>query len=301
MNLPASSLLACALLLSAVPAAQAGPAEDYIAARTKATAAVDAAVKAGKSDAQVGKIEDAARKDLETRMVALVGPVRFAGLGKTPQFSPETLRRDELGSDSPDGLVFLDESGATYVLVSPEPVFADWLKARAADEGAPAALKAGLPAATGDEFFYTLTVGRDAAFSNYAALAPQAGPGEQVDAALGLFSQDVAGTTPPDTIVVTRIADGRVTIGSADAMAQAPDMPACTAAWTAASAKADALLEAAQKSGKEDDPRWGEGFKAQDGASKAYRACFAKAAAGTPFLAQATRRAEELLAVMRGK
>ncbi|MBB6308677.1 hypothetical protein [Xanthobacter tagetidis] len=301
MHRTAPTLLACALLLAAGLPAQAGPAEDYIAARNKAVAAVDAAVQGGKSDAQIAKIEDTGRKDLQKRMTAMLGPLKFKGLNQKPIFSPETLVRDELGSDSPDGMVFMDEEGATYILVSPEPVFADWLAARAKDEGAPAAFKDGIKAATGDEFFYTLTVSRDAAFSNYAELAPAANPGETVHAALGLFSQDIAGNAPPDTVVVTRIADGRVSVASADAAVKVPEMPACDAAWKAASAKADALLEEVQKSGKEDDPRWEEGFRAQDDASHAYRLCFMKEAAGKPFLAEAGKRAEAMLDVMRGK
>lgn len=301
MSRTAPTLLACAFLLSTGLPAAAGPAEDYIAARNKAVAAVDAAVKGGKSDAQIAKIEEGARKDLEKRMAALLGPLKFKGLGQKPVLSPETLVRDELGSDSPDGLIFMDEDGATYVLVSPEPVFTDWLKARARDEGAPAAFKDGIKAATGDEFFYTLTVSRDAAFSRYADIAPAANPGELVHAALGLFSQDIAGNAPPDTIVVTRVADGRVSVAAADATVQVPPMPVCDDAWKAASAKADSLLEAAQKSGKEDDPRWEEGFRAQDDASKAYRDCFVKEAAGKPFLAEASKRAEAVLEMMRGK
>lgn len=301
MHRTAPALLACALFLAAGVPAEAGPAEDYIAARNKAVAAVDAAVAGGKSDAQIAKIEDVGRKDLQKRMTAMLGPLKFKGLNQKPVFSPETLVRDELGSDSPDGMIFMDEDGATYMLVSPEPVFLDWLQTRAKEEGAPAAFKDGIKAATADEFFYTLTVSQDAAFSRYADLAPPAAPGETVHAALGLFSQDIPGSVPPDTIVVTRIADGRVSIASADAGVQVPAMPACEEAWKAASAKADVVLEAAQKSGKEDDPRWEEGFRAQDDAAHAYRVCFATEAAGKPFLAEASKRAEAVLDLMRGK
>ncbi|MEP9354623.1 hypothetical protein ABLE93_13605 [Xanthobacter sp. KR7-65] len=293
-------LIVCALLLGALPA-QAGPAEDYIAARNAAAATVEAAVKAGKSEAQIDKIEQAARTDLERRMTALLGPLRFKGLETKPTYSPDTFYPNDLGADSPDGLVFTDKSGATFVLVSPEPVFADWLKARAADEGAPAAFKEGIKAAVGDDVFFTLTISRDAAFSSYARLPLAAAAGEEAYGVLGLFAQDVSGDAPPDSVLVVRVADGRVMIGSAEARLQVPAMPACAAAWKDGAAKAEALIEAAQKSGKEDDPRMEEGFKAQEDAAAAFRTCFAREAAGKPVLGEATKMAEGLLGIMRGR
>lgn len=305
MTLPAPgrqlrSILLSVLLLGA-SGAHAGPAEDYIAARTKAFATVAAAVAAGRSETQLEKIEKGARKDLEKRMIALVGPLKFKGLEPKPLFSPETLVADELGADSPDGLVFIDRDGSTYVLVSPEPVFADWLKARAAEEHAPAVFKDGIKAAARGDFFYTLTVSRDAAFSTYATLPLPAAAGEEAYAALGLFAQDLTGDAPPDSVVVTRIADGRVIVGSAEVKLKVPDMPACAKLWKDGSAKADALMDAAHKSGESDDPRMEQAFKLQEESAAAFRACFARDAAAAPVLADAAKRAEALLALMRGK
>lgn len=291
---------AACVFLAAVAPATAGPAEDYIAARNKAAAAIAEAVKANRPLPQIDKAERTARRDLEKRMVALLGPLRFRGLEAKPTFSPDTLVPGEIGTDSPDGLVFTDKDATTHLLISPEPVFIDWLKARAAEEGAPAAFKAGIAAAARDDFFYTLTVSRDAAFTTYTALPVVAPAGEESYAVLGLFAQDDPGDAPPDSVVVLRVADGRVAVAATEVKLTLPPMPACTALWTAGTAKADALMEAARKDAKADDPRVDESFKLQDQAATAFRGCFAKEIAGTPALADAVKKAEGLLGVMRG-
>lgn len=293
-------LVLAVLLLGALPA-HAGPSEDYIAARNKAMATMSAAVKAGKDTAQLEKLEDGARADLTKRMTALLGPLTFKGLDPKPAFSPSTLYPDDLGYDSPDGLVFTKGDGTVNLLVSPEPVFADWLKARAADEGAPAVFKDGVMTALQDDFFFTLTVSRDAAFNTYVALPVSPGAGEKAYAALGLFSQDLPADMAPNSIVVLRVADGRVTVASAEVELDVPPMPACTKLWTEGSAKANALMEAAQKSDKTDEARMDEAFKMEEAAATAFRTCFAKAAPGQPFFAAATKAAEALLKTMRGQ
>lgn len=290
---------ACALLAAALPVA-AGPAEDYIAARNKAAASIADAVKANRPLPQIDKTDRTARKDLEKRMGGLLGPLRFKGLAAKPAFSPDTLIPGDLGTDSPDGLVFSDADGATRILVSPEPVFADWLKARSSDEGAPAAFKAGILAAAKDDFFYTLTVSRDAAFTTYAPLPVAATAGEESQAVLGLFTQDDPADAPPDSVVVLRVADGRVSVGATQVTLKLPPMPACAAAFKDGTAKAEALMEAARKDGKAEDPRVDESYKLHDQAASAFRACFAKETAGKPALTDAVKTAEGLLGVMRG-
>lgn len=293
-------LIFAALLLGALPA-HAGQVEDYIAARNKAMAAMSAAVKAGKDNAQLEKLEDGALADLQKRMTALLGPLKFKGLDPNPAFSPPTLYPDDLGDDSPDGLVFTKGDGGIFLLVSPEPVFTDWLKARAAEESAPEAFKGGIMAATQDDFFFTLTVSRDAAFSTYVALPVTPAAGEKTYAALGLFAQDLPADMAPNSVVVLRVADGRVFVASAEVKLQVPPMPACTALWQKGAAKAKALMEEVQKSDKTGDPRMDEAFEMEEEAASAFRACFAKAAPGQPFLAAATKAADAILKTMRGQ
>ena len=297
---PAASplFLAMAFAMGLAGSAGAAPAEDYIAARDKAVAALAAAEKGGATPEDLEKRDAAARKALEQKMSALLGPLQLKGL--TASFSPATLLDGNIESGGPDGLLFADKDFTTRVLVSPEPVFANWLAAQAKHENAAPALGQGIAAATGSEEFYTLAIGADAAFSRYMDLPVTAAAGETASAALGLFSQDISANTLPDAVVVTRVANGRVAVATTNVKLPIKSLPVCDKAWKATTAKAEALRAAAEKSRKQDDPRWEEANKADVDASNAFRACFAKEAQGQPVLAAAVKRAETLLATARG-
>lgn len=294
---------ACAVLLAAAfpAAALAGPADDeYIAARNKAVATLAAADKAGKSDEELIKLDDDARKDLEKRMTALLGPIQVKGF-EGSYFSPDTLIPGGMGSDSPDGIVLSTEDSSSFLFVAPEPVFLDWLKTRSTEEYAPPAFKEGIGPASGTDDFYTLTIGNDAAFSLYVSLPVKAADGETVSAGLGMFSQDFAANQLPGTIVLTRVADGRVMVATADVDFDIPDLKDCDKVWDGFSAKAEALSKEVEKSKNEDDPRWEQVGDLQAEGSEAFRACFAKAAKDQPFFAKAVAQAETLLGTVRGK
>lgn len=291
-------VLALGLAIASAGQAGAGPAEDYIAARDKVVAALAAAEKAGASPETLEKRDSADRKALEQKMRALLGPLRLKGF--TATFSPGTLLGGNIDSGGPDGLLFADEDSGTYLLISPEPVFANWLAARAKDEGAAPALGRGIAAATTSDDFYSLAIGVEAAFARYMDLPVTAAEGETARAAIGLFSQDLPANTLPGSVVVTRVANGRVAVATAAVELGIDALPVCDKAWKAGTAKAEALRAAAEKSKNQDDPRWEQANKADVDASNAYRACFAKEAVGQPFLAAAVKRAEALLATARG-
>lgn len=291
-------VLALGLAIASAGQAGAGPAEDYIAARDKVVAALAAAEKAGASPETLEKRDSADRKALEQKMRALLGPLRLKGF--TATFSPGTLLGGNIDSGGPDGLLFADADSGTYLLISPEPVFANWLAARAKDEGAAPALGRGIAAATTSDDFYSLAIGVEAAFARYMDLPVTAAEGETARAAIGLFSQDLPANTLPGSVVVTRVANGRVAVATAAVELGIDALPVCDKAWKAGTAKAEALRAAAEKSKNQDDPRWEQANKADVDASNAYRACFAKEAVGQPFLAAAVKRAEALLATARG-
>ncbi|MFG1244101.1 hypothetical protein V5F31_17125 [Xanthobacter sp. V7C-4] len=290
------------LLAASVPlAAVAGQADDdYIAARDKAAAALAAAEKAGANPDDVYKRDEAALATLQKRMAALLGPLTFKGLNAPPTFSPGTLLDGQIESGEPDGLRFSDADFTTRLLVSPEPVFAAWLAARAKEENAPPELAGGIKAAMATDLFYTYAISSDAAFAIYTQLPVAATEGETTYAALGLFSQDVAANQVPDSIVITRIANGRVIIGTSEAKVTIKSIPACDQVWKTYAAKAKTLRAAAQKSKKDDDPRWDDASRAEDEGSAAYRTCFAKEAKNQPFFTAAVARAEALLQTARG-
>lgn len=279
----------------------AGPVEDYIAARNRLAAEVAAAVKAGENEDAVDKRSAAAVKDLQGRMTALLGPVAFKGTQKTPIFMPSTLVPEYLESHEPDGLLFSSDDYVTRFFVTPEPVFTDWLAARAKDADAPAVLREGVKGAVGSGPLYSAVLGADAAFYKYMDVPVNAGPDETVNAALGLFTQSGARNDAPNTIVFTRIAGGRVVVGAADVKVSIPALPACNKAWRGYEAKSKALIAAAEKSKNDEDPRWRESEKVEEEGAAAYRACFVAAAPTMPFFATATKQAESLLATARGQ
>lgn len=295
----ASALLAAGLLAGGP--AHAGPAEDYMAAHAKALADVAAAAKAGKSDGELDALGAPLLKDLEKRMVALIGPIAFRGTQKKPIFMPSSLNAEYLESKEPDGLLFSGTNLTTRYFVSPEPVFTDWLAARAKEEDADPALRLGLKGAMGTEPFYFAVLGADAAFIKYMDLPVTAGVGESVTAALGLFTQSGQQNDPPSSIVFTRIGDGRVVVGTADLKAAIKPLPACEKIWKEANAKATKLEDAAGKTRNDEDPRWKEAEQVREAGGDAFRACFVKAAPSLPFFPGAVKRAEELVQAARGK
>lgn len=297
--------LACALLLAAgLPAAASADAlSDYVAARDKAMAQSIAAAKAGKSgDEAVIKREEAALKDLGKRMTALLGPVKFKGLG-SPQYTLRLLSYDEnTPARDLDGLSFSNKEFDTRIVVTPDAIFTSWLAARAKDDGAPAAFASGAKAAAAMPEFYTSAVGFDGGFYQpYVELPVAALPGETAIAWLGLQTEEPSGNTAPNEIAIVRIADGKAMAGITIAKLGAKPIPACDAVWKPFKAKADALQKQVEKDNKDEDPRWEEITRIQDEGSAAYRACFVKEAPSQPFFAAAVKKADAFLGTARGQ
>lgn len=292
---------AMALALGTASPARAGAMEDYIVTRDKLAGEVADAVKAGASDEEVDKRNAAAIKQLQDRMVALVGPFSFAGTQSTPVFMPTTLIPEFLESKQPDGLLFSSDDYLTRVFVSPEPVFLNWLAIRGTGPHAPPDLRGGMAEAMGSGPLYNAVLGADAAFVKYMDLPVKTGSGESVNAAFGLFTQTGAQNDAPNAIAFTRVADARVVVGAADVGVEIPPLPACDKIWEGYDAKARALIAAAEKSKNDQDPRWQESTTVEEEGAAAYRACFQKEAPNQPFFAEATKRAEELLSTARGQ
>ncbi|MFG1236819.1 hypothetical protein V5F63_06385 [Xanthobacter autotrophicus DSM 597] len=297
--------LACALILStALPAiAAADPLSDYVAARDKATAAALAAAKAGKSgDEAVIKREEAALKDLGKRMTALVGPMKFKGLG-SPEYTLRVLTYDEnTPAHDLGGLSFVSKDFDTRLVVVPESIFTAWLADRAKDPDAPKAFASGVKAAAGTPEFYTNAVGFDGGFYQpYVELPVAAAPGETATAWLGLQTEEPSGNTAPNEIAIVRIGGGMAMAGVTMVKLGDKPIPACDAIWQPFKTKADALQKQVEKDNKDQDPRWEEITRIQDEGSNAYRACFMKEAPNQPFFAAAVKKAEAFLATARGQ
>ncbi|MFG1463993.1 hypothetical protein V5F77_13955 [Xanthobacter sp. DSM 24535] len=281
-------------------AAFSGSADDaYIASRDKYVAAIAAAEKAGAGNDAVFKQDEHARADLQKQMAALLGPLSYKGLEKTPSFSPGALYDGDIESGRPDGLLFHDAKYETRIFVSPEPVLANWVSHEAESLSLPAG--EGLDAAIKSDPFYTQATGSDAAFQSYVALPLSAQADEKLHAALGVFAQDDLGNAPPNAVVIARIAGGRVTVGTAPASEAYKFIPACTKIWKEFDAKANALFAAVQKGGKgADDPRWDKAMTLRDDGSAAVRACYAKEIVNQPQFTLVLKKTEALLQKLRG-
>lgn len=240
--------LACTLLLSAaLPAAASADAlSDYMAARDKATADAVAAAKAGKSgDDAVVKREEAALKDLGKRLAAVLGPLKFKGLG-APEYSLRVLTYDEnTPAHDLDGLIFADKDFNTRLVVTTDSIFTAWLAARAKDDGAPAAFASGVKAAAATPELYTNAIGFDGGFYEpYVELPVAAAPGETTTAWLGLQTEEPAGNTAPNEIAIVRVGGGKAMVGISIVKLDAKPIAACDAVWKPSKTKADALAEA---------------------------------------------------------
>lgn len=278
--------------------AVAGPADEaYLAARNTYVAALVAAEAAKTDMTALDKQDDRARADLKRQMLALLGPLAFKGLEKTPDFSPGTLLDGQLESGQPDGLLFHDKDHTTRIFVSPEPVLADWARRDAGEK-----TDASLPAVLATGAFYTQATNSDAAFEPYLPVPLTAPAGETVFAFIGLFAQDDTANYPPASVVVGWIANGRVVVGTTKVPEAYKMFPACTKAWDANAAKAKALEAAAQKQkGARKDEMMAQVFDMMGTKGSAdYRACYAREVVKQPVFAVIVNKTEALWQKMRG-
>lgn len=295
------ALAAGAILCLGTMAARAETVESYMAARDRYVADIQKLdADPAKQDAMFA-LDDKAREDLQKRMMALLGPLAFKGLEKTPRFSPEALYEGDIGSGRPDGLIYADKKDETRIFVAPEAVFANWLAAEAKGEGADPRFREGVKASLGSNTVYTQAVGQDAAFDGFLALPVTAKDGETVYAATGLFSQDGEGEYPPNSIVVARVAEGRVMLAAAPVSEPRKSIAVCSQAYKKAAAKAEQMMNAARKGSTLDDAKIQQAMQAQGDAVTAYRKCFAAEAPKQAFFAPLVARAEALLEKTRGK
>ncbi|MCK0206839.1 hypothetical protein MWN33_02205 [Starkeya koreensis] len=301
LRLPAA--LAAALIAAALASPAAADAlADYVAARDSAIAESLAAAKAGTGGEEaVIKREDAALEDLSRRLSAALGPLKVKGLG-APGYSLYGFTYDEnTPTRQLDGLAFANKDLTIRLVVTPEPVFQSWLAARGKDEGAPAALAGGIEAAmTTNEFYGSALLVEGGFFQPYMTLPVTAVPGETAFAVLGVLADEPPGNTPPDQIVIVRLAGGKAMVGGTLVKLPIKPIAACDALWKPFKQKADALAAEIEKAGNIEDPRWESLYAGLDAGGAAYRACFAREAPNQPFFAAALKRAEAFLQTARG-
>lgn len=280
------------LLCIAVPARGATPEEDYLAARARYMAEL---TQLGSNPAKAkaaSALDKKARGDLKARLSAMLGPISFAGLEKTPRFFPESLLDDGFLRDGPDALAFDDAKNQTRIVVSPSALVERWVNKRAKDDNAPAAYKAGLASALASADLAEDAVQNEASFTPFLTLPLTPTGDEKVVATLGLFSQDPGWGYPPNAILIGRLANGRYTAGYVYVSEAMKGIPACTALYKKLEAEENRAMSAPPAAGS-------SGTAEPVDAWQAFVTCFAAEAPKQPFQAQIVKRAEGLLAKMR--
>lgn len=262
-----TATLASLLMISAAFAAS--PEDDYLAARKAHFAAIAAAEKAAKSEAEIQKLDDAARADLQKRLLAALGASSFPGVPPTPIYRPETLLGGQLESGAADGLRYASEDQGRAYLVTTEKILLAWAGDQAVDTPTMAkALRSGVPGLFALNDVYTHTVGVDAAFEPFLDLPVDAGAGAVGRAMIGAFAQDTP-MAPPNALVVAVASGGRVVFATVPAKTAVADPKTCV------------TLK------KKFDEH--------------YIGCVAKALKQSPQFAALTREAQDLLVSVRGK
>lgn len=222
------TVAALALAVSAGAAVAGSPEEDYIAARTAASASLNAAWTAKtKSDDALVKDENEAIAALKARLVAILGPITVKGVNPDPTYSPEALSDGNIESGDVDGLRYADADYKLVVFRTTEKIVGSWLKIWTKDNPKLAkSVKGGMKAVFAEDEFFTYALSGGAAFNGFADLPVAAPSGAAVRASIGVQAQDVP-LTMPGTIAVAIAKDGRVTVAKTEVKAKLPEIKAC--------------------------------------------------------------------------
>jgi hypothetical protein len=295
-------LLAYALSALVPAIAAAASLEDgYFAARDRYLAQFKKLEDAGKIDDRASKEEERARGDLERRLRQIVEPHGADGFPGPGKLSLETLFPAEIGAGVLDGLTYsFDEEG--QLLVSTKALFENWLKGRQESWEKSETPPQTLDQALKSEFFYSLAISPDAAVTRYVDLPIERPRKASIAVAfLDLRSQDDAGATLPNEIIVSVARGGKMFIASAPAKAKIVADPSCEKSWKDKEAEASAAFEAYRASDQKNERLFEKYSRLQAESGEAFRRCFAAAARKARFFAELTREAQKLADRLAGR
>ena len=288
-------------MLSGANAAPPSSEDRYIAARDAAITKISKLYDDGKAD-DAAKAEKAVRSDLLAQMKAILVEPDRKGFGQA-KLNLDAFSSGDQGFGMLDGLRFdalIGENGEkaggtddryvqprAYIIATSQSMFEHWLRGHKDWWGKQTRnVPQQIGAALKDESFYTQAISTDAAVVKFNEL-PIARPASAtfVFAMLGGRTQDDA-PNAADEVFVSALANGKlyVVYGSIRSKVQ---VPACLAI------KADYNKKAETANDKAGDRR-------QQG-DDAYKRCFAQRAPQQPSFAEATKRAQALLAEAMGK
>jgi hypothetical protein len=290
------TLLTALILLLPLAAQAASPEDAYLAARDKAIARIKP--KNDKIDDTVTKADDAALAQLQKQLEKLIGPTTIAGISGRGKINLETLIEGEMGFGQLDGLVYQSGDEKTRVIVTTTPLLKRWIAAHKKwwdDNNIPQEMNAALKS----EPFYTQAMSSDAAVWHYADVPVATSANATfVTAMLDARRQDIGLTTPTELLVAVA-GPVRAFIWSAPVNQKITMMPECAAVWDAAQKKADDAYEAYRASDLKDEKKFEDSKTILDNADAGYRKCFAARVKDTPFFAEITKQAQELVDRMR--
>ncbi|MBG0810848.1 hypothetical protein IY145_15880 [Methylosinus sp. H3A] len=285
-----------AFLLAFVPLAASAvtPEEAYLASRDRHIAKLRKLEAAGKAAGQAEANEKKALKELDEKMEAIIGPVSVEGFQKLGKYSIETLF-DGVGADQLDGLAFAGDDDKSQLSVSTDGLAEAFLRAHRKSWIKSEKPPQTLGQALASPYFYTVAISPDAGVEKYADL-PIAKPAAATLAAalLDLRSQDDAGGTLPDEIIVAVASGGRLFIASTPAKAKIETAPACEKAWSEHQARAKKAMDSYSASGRADEKDFEAYSKLQEEGSAAFRRCFAEHAKSEKFFVALTQEAQAL-------
>jgi hypothetical protein len=295
-----NALALAALLLLPTISAAVSPENAYIAARDRYIASFKTTASA-KDEKAVFALHDKAVRDLEQQLKPIVGPFSAAGFPAEGKLNLVSLFPDDIGFGMLDGLVYGEGESAKSIVVTTDSLLDKWLLGHPKG-GSKVAIPSSAAAAVKTEDFYAQAVNSDAAAANYGEIPVAAPPGAKfVHAMLALVGNGPPVPGAPDRMFVALEQGGRVFIVSEKLATRVPLIPACDAAGTDATKKADAADGAFMKGGGKNKELLDQVEQLRDEADAAVCACFAGKVKGTPAFKAAEVQAAAIVAALTGK
>ncbi len=265
-------ILLAVLLLSPIAAWATAPEDAYVAARDRYLAEFKRTVDTKAVEARNNR-ETLAKKALERRLRAIIGPFAMKGFPAAGKINLDTLFSEDEGFGMLDGLVYGETESARSVVVTTDGLLDKWLRGHGEwwEKDNPSA---NAPAAVKSESFYTQAVSTDSAVVHLGEipLPPLAGA-RFAHATLSARTQD-ASPSAPDMMFVAVSRGGRVFIVNEKLATPFRPIAACDAIVKDYAKKADAAYEADRAAGDRDPKSPDPSEKLRADGDAAFRQCF---------------------------
>jgi hypothetical protein len=291
--------LAIALTLLSSVALAATPEVNYLATRDAFIAKFNPPGDPVAPSDATSKEEERARADLLKQMRSLIGPLNVKGFSGESTYNVGSLFKGDLESGILDGLLFTKDKEVRLV-VTTTGLTDRWIKSPdglGADEGAaPKDVRTALK----QDPFYTRATSADAAVGNFGELPVTKPAGvDFVFAMLAARRQDFF-AAPASEMLIGAIVPPRVYILSAP-ITEIRMMAPCEKLLKDASAKAEKMYEAIEKSPNQQGSVVDDVDRLREQGDEAMRKCFAQRVKSDPAFARLTKQAQDFVDALAGK